>query len=254
MALLLIILHKEGSALLNNLFYDLLAWLGYTHPFHPVLVHVPAGMSIGAFCFAVWANVTGQHIYRTTAYQLIVFAFLFIFLTIPVGILDWQRFYGGAWIFEIKMKLGLAALYVILLLATVVIGRNDTNSSIIMPALYASGLFTVMGLGFFGGQLVYHGFSPEAPEQFKVGRRTFESHCSGCHRRGENIIEPDLPLRNAPQLKNYNDFLSFVRDPHMPDGTPGAMPQYTPSVLSDEEARQLYDYLYFAFLTQKKRQ
>jgi mono/diheme cytochrome c family protein len=107
-------------------------------------------------------------------------------------------------------------------------------------------------LGFFGGQLVYHGFSPEAPEQFKSGRHIFESHCSGCHRRGENIIEPNLPLRNAPQLKNFNDFLKYIRDPHMPDGSPGPMPRFTVDKLSDQEAKQLYDYLYFAFLVQKR--
>ena len=236
---------------MSNLLYDFLALLGYSHPFHPVLVHVPAGMSIGAICFALLAIFTGQRVYRTTAYQMTVLAFLFIFLAIPVGLIDWQRFYGGAWIFEIRMKLALAALYFFLLLMAVAIGRRRKDSHA-MLILYVLNLLTVMGLGFFGGQLVYRGFTPDAPEQFKVGRQTFESHCTGCHRRGENIIEPNLPLRNAPQLKNLADFLSYIRNPLMPDGKPGAMPQFTRNHLSDEEARQLYDYLYFAFITQKR--
>ena len=120
-----------------------------------------------------------------------------------------------------------------------------------MPVLYASGLLAVGGLGFFGGQLVYHGFTLDAPIQFKTGQHVFESNCSGCHRRGENIIEPGLPLRNAPQLKKFDDFLSFLRDPKMPDGTRGLMPRFTSKKLSDEQARALYDYLYFAFLAKK---
>jgi len=110
-------------------------------------------------------------------------------------------------------------------------------------------MLTVMGLGFFGGQLIYHGFAPEAPEQFKIGRHVFESHCSGCHRRGENIIEPNMPLRNAHQLHDYNEFLAYIRDPRMPNGLPGIMPRFPAEKLSDQDAKQLYDYLYFAFLT-----
>lgn len=236
---------------MSSMLYDLLALVGYSHPVHPVLVHVPTGMSIGAFCLTLWALVTRQPGYRTTAYQVCVIAFIFTFLAIPVGIFDWQRFYGGAWFFEIKMKLALASLYFILLFAAVIIGRRHVDSPV-MPVLYISSLLAVMGLGFFGGQLVYHGFSPEAPEQFKVGRHVFESHCSGCHRRGENILEPNMPLRNAAQLKDFNDFLNFIRDPHMPDGSPGLMPKFTSDEIADADAKQLYDYLSFTFLSQNR--
>jgi mono/diheme cytochrome c family protein len=106
-----------------------------------------------------------------------------------------------------------------------------------------------MGLGFFGGQLVYRGFSPEAPRQYAEGRHIFESHCSGCHRRGENIIVPNLPLRNAPQLQNFKEFIGFIRNPKMPDGSPGLMPIFTSKKLSDDKAKQLYEYLFFAFMT-----
>lgn len=235
---------------MSNILYDLLDQVGYSHPVHPVLVHVPTGLSIGAFCFAILGLLTEKPVFRSTAYQITVLALLFLFLAIPAGIMDWQRFYGGAWIFEIKMKSVLATLYSILLLATVLIGRRHKHSPAI-PVLYASGLLAVGGLGFFGGQLVYHGFTPDAPIQFKTGQHIFESNCSGCHRRGENIIEPRLPLRNAPQLKKFDDFLSFLRDPKMPDGSRGLMPRFTLKRLSDEQARELYDYLYFAFVAQQ---
>lgn len=239
---------KRKTVVMNSILYDLLARVGYTHPVHPVLVHVPTGLSIGAVCLILWALVTGKPVYRTSAYQIVVLAFISVFFAIPVGIMDWQRFYGGAWIFEIKMKLALASGYFLILAASVFLGWRHSDSPA-MPVLYFLGVLPVMGLGFFGGQLVYNGFSPEAPEQFKIGQYIFEGHCAGCHRRGENIIVPTLPLRNAPQLNNFNDFISYIRDPKMPDGSPGLMPRFTLRKLSDEEAKRLYDYLYFAFLT-----
>lgn len=234
---------------MSNFLYDLLGLIGYSHPVHPVFVHLPAGLSIGAVCFSLMAAATGKPVYRTTAYQVVVLAFLATFLTIPIGIFDWQRFYGAAWLFEIRMKAALAALYFVLVLAAVVVGRKHKDSPV-MLWLYVLGMLATMGLGFFGGQLVYHGFAPEAPEEHKAGKRVFESHCSGCHRRGENIIQPNLPLRNAPQLRNFNEFRDYIRDPRMPDGSVGAMPRFSVDAVSDEQAKQLYDYLYFAFLTQ----
>lgn len=242
-----VVLSQEDNISMSNVLYDLLALVGYTHPVHPVLVHVPTGLSIGAFCLVVWNTVTGKLVYRTTAYQMVVLAFIFVFLAIPVGIIDWQRFYGGAWLFEIKMKLVLASFYFLLLALTVFFGWRRSDSAA-MPALYFLGVLPVMGLGFFGGQLVYNGFSPEAPEQFKIGQHIFEGNCSGCHRRGENIIVPSLPLRQAPQLSNFTDFIGYIRDPKMPDGSSGLMPRFTLKKLSDKEAQQLYDYLRFAFV------
>lgn len=236
---------------MSHWFYDVLGMLGYTHPVHPVLVHVPAGMSIGALGFWLLAVLTKQAVFRSTAYHVAVFALAFTLLAIPVGIFDWQRFYGGAWFFEIQVKAVLAAVYLLLIASAVVIGRRCLESRA-LPVLYLGSVVTVGGLGFFGGQLVYHGFTPEAPVQFKAGRHVFESHCSGCHRRGENIIEPNMPLRNAPQLHDFTAFLAFIRDPRMPDGSPGVMPKFGRDRIGDLNARELFDYLNFAFVASKR--
>jgi uncharacterized membrane protein len=236
---------------MGNLLYELLGSIGYSHPVHPVFVHLPVGLTLAAVFFWLMASVTQRQAYRTTAYHIIVLAFVFSFVAIPLGIFDWQRFYGGAWLFEIKMKLGLAAIYVVVVAAAVIFGRRHRESPL-MAVLYLLGAMAVMGLGFFGGELVFHGFTPEAPVEFKAGQRIFEGHCSGCHRRGENIIEPNLPLRNAPQLRDFNAFVAFIRKPAMPDGSPGAMPQFASNSISDADAKQLYDYLFFAFHTQTR--
>lgn len=232
---------------MSHWFYDFLTMLGYTHPVHPVLVHVPAGMSIGALGFSLLALLTKRSVFCASAYHSAVFALVFTLLAIPVGIFDWQRFYGGAWFFEIQMKAALAAVYLLLICSAVLVGRRCQTAPA-LPALYFCSVLTVGGLGFFGGQLVYHGFTPEAPEQFKVGRHVFESHCSGCHRRGENIIEPNMPLRNAPQLHDFDEFLAYLRDPRMPNGASGVMPVFGNDRISDQNVRALFDYLNFAFV------
>ena len=239
-----------------DVFYDTLASLGYSHPVHPVLTHAPIGLSIGALCLAILALFTRHRGYLTSARHAIMIAFAFVFLAIPTGIMDWQRYYGGAWFFEIKMKLALAALLCVLVFATILLGRRRDRKPAVMPvlyALYALCVLNVGALGFFGGQLVYRGFTPEAPESLQTGRHAFESHCSGCHRRGDNIIEPTLPLRSAPQLADFKDFIAFVRDPKMPDGSSGAMPKFSDDQISDEECRQLYAYIRFAFATPKRQ-
>ncbi|MDD2767519.1 MAG: c-type cytochrome [Methylococcus sp.] len=201
---------------------------------------------------AAAALVTKERKFLRSAYHVAVMAFASSFFVALAGIMDWRRFYGGAWLLEIEVKMVLAGLFVVLLLLTLLLGRLQESRPAVMFVFYGLCALNVLGLGFFGGQLVYRGFAPEAPERFRSGRNVFESHCSGCHRRGENIIEPTLPLRSAPQLKNFGDFLAFVRNPRLPDGSIGPMPRFSADRLSDEACRQLYDYLYFAFVTQKR--
>jgi hypothetical protein len=60
---------------------------------------------------------------------------------------------------------------------------------------------------------------------------------------GGNIFFPDLPLHSAPQLKSYASFIHFVRDPRLPNGLKSYMPDFTEAKLTEEQARQLYEYL-----------
>ncbi len=108
-------------------------------------------------------------------------------------------------------------------------------------------LVNVLGLGYFGGKLVYEGRTPTVSEDLPQGRNIFVSRCSGCHANGGNILYPHLPLRTAPQLISYDKFLEFVRDPKLPDGSKGPMPAFTEQDLSSQHAIALYDYVINAF-------
>lgn len=233
---------------MTDLLYELLARLGYSHPIHAVFVHMPVGLTIGAFCLYLGGLLSGRREWLASAHRVIVLALLFLALAIPTGIMDWQRFFGGAWLFEIRAKLALAGVLAVLLaLASVFGGRYEVYGKRLL-ALYFLCLLNVGALGFFGGQLVFRGRVPEAPEHLHVGQMIFDSHCSGCHQRGGNVFEPNLPLRSAPQLDDFGQFLKFVRDPRLPSGLPGPMPAFGEKRLTDEEARSLYDYIRFAFV------
>jgi len=159
------------------------------------------------------------------------------------GIMDWQHYYAEAMLFPIKMKLILAPILLILLAAAVILGFKKGAESKAVLAIYSLCFVTVVLLGYFGGQLVYGVKGPAPPADVKAGAKIFANNCKGCHPNGSNIIKPNLPLRSAPQLAEFNSFKSFIRAPKMPDGAPGVMPAFTPAKISDQQAQDLYEYI-----------
>lgn len=75
------------------------------------------------------------------------------------------------------------------------------------------------------------------------GAAIFNMNCAMCHTNGGNRFYPDLPLVGAPQLKNFNTFLDYIRHPTLPDGAMGQMPPIAQSRISDERAKILYRYI-----------
>ena len=123
-----------------------------------------------------------------------------------------------------------------------------TLLALFFPAIcYAQMGGGMMGGGMMGGGMMgpgegreYQGQPFQPPGQ---GDEVFRVECSRCHARGGNLIYPNLPLRGAPQLANFNAFLTFIRNPAMPNGSPGRMPAFPPEVISYHQARDLYEYL-----------
>jgi mono/diheme cytochrome c family protein len=76
-----------------------------------------------------------------------------------------------------------------------------------------------------------------------AGQKIFSEICSGCHENGGNIININLPMKGSHKLANYATFLSFIRNPKMPDGSTGAMPSFPESRVSSDEAKKLYQYI-----------
>jgi uncharacterized membrane protein len=223
--------------------YDLLAKMGYVHPIHPALTHVPIGAVMVAFCLISSFWLGRRQELLSSAYYVAAVGFVLLIPTAALGVLDWQHYYSGAWILPIQMKIALASLLFILLAITLVVTRPPHTRPGLMQLLFTLCLFNVMGLGYFGGELVYGGRVILVEKRFLAGQKIFVNHCSGCHVNGGNIFYPNLPLRSAPQLKSYETFIQFVRNPRLPNGLKGPMPDFTETKLSAQQAFDLYGYI-----------
>jgi uncharacterized membrane protein len=226
----------KGKAMLNSI-YQFLEKLGYSHPIHPTEVHMPIGLVVGALVFALLAVIFHRERLRWTPRHCIILAFIWIFPTMLFGIMDWQHFYGGAFLLPIKVKLILAPILAVLLFAAILLARKYGATSRLVVPVYFLCFFCVVVLGYFGGQLVYGGKTTTAPEAFKEGEMVFASDCSVCHPHGGNAIDPRKPILHSPKIEGLDTFLTWVRHPTAP------MPPFEASKISDAQVGELYAYI-----------
>ena len=116
--------------------YQILTKFGYTHPLHPTLTHVPIGLVIGAFLFALAALIFRWTSLIQTARHCVILALIVVVPTALLGIMDWQHFYGGAMLFPIKMKLVLACVLLIFLVLAVIFGLFGEKFTRVVLAMY----------------------------------------------------------------------------------------------------------------------
>jgi hypothetical protein len=101
-----------------------------------------------------------------------------------LGYADWQHRFAGDLIFPITMKLILAGLLLVLLIVAIVMGFRTENWSRNVVIIYAVCLVVVIGIGYFGGELVYGKRAPTAAAEEGLvteGAVVFNQGCSACH-------------------------------------------------------------------------
>jgi hypothetical protein len=96
-----------------------------------------------------------------------------------------------------------------------------TKSAIIMAVIF---LVTSMGIG-------------QDKQKDKTGREAFQTNCSPCHPDGGNVVKPGKPMKDSKKLANFKTFLAWIRNPVQ------TMPTFPPSQITDEQAREMYDYI-----------
>lgn len=168
-----------------NWIYETLARIGYHHPLHPALTHLPVGLVIGAFIFSLAAWIFNRESLSRSARHCIILALLAVPPTVLLGFMDWQHFYAGATLPQIRIKMMLAAVLAVLLLVAWVASRKENRNMSRFTVLCGLCLITVVALGFFGGELVYGvrgaaAASADSP-QVQQGAEIFGSRCSVCH-------------------------------------------------------------------------
>ncbi len=239
-----------------DFFYRVLAALGYQHPVHVLFTHLPIGLVVGAFLLMLVALLFGKPNLQRSARHVFILALVFAVPTIILGIMDWIHFYNGAWLPAIKAKIILASILLILLVAGAVIGRPGKEASPIMLVIYVLSFLAVVGLGYFGGNLVFGEPTSSAepsrtdlpqlagsPGDLQAGGALFAANCQACHPQGSNVVVSSLPIKSSRKLASLDGFVAFIRDPKMPDGTAGEMPPFTKQDIDDAGAGRLYAYV-----------
>jgi len=223
--------------------YRFLERIGYDHPLHPPLAHMPAGLVIGAFFFFLAALVVKGKNVGITAYHCLVMALVFAVPTALLGFTDWQHYYGSVWSVPIAVKMVLTALLFIFLIAGMVSGIRKRGGFLACFTIYFLSAVMVAGLGYFGAQLVFAEKQPFAQGDFQAGEKLYAANCAGCHPQGGNVMAPSLPAIGSPQLKSIDTFTGFNRNPLRPDGSRGLMPAFPKERLTDRELAQIYQYI-----------
>lgn len=136
--------------------YAFLAKVGFHHPLHPALTHIPMGMVMGCFFFGFLLWYAKKPSFHTTCLHCSVLALIFIIPTIATGLLDWQHLYGGKFLPLIVIKMVLAAILTGLLAYSIWLNSKQAEPKKLF-IVYGLCLACAAGLGFSGGELVYGG-------------------------------------------------------------------------------------------------
>ncbi len=223
--------------------YQFLHKHDYNLPLHPPVTHLPTGLVIAAFLFLILALIFKRNTFIAMSRNCIFMALIFFFPAAFLGFTDWYHFYGGAWIFQIKMKVILTGALLIFLLAATVVEIKKIGGPMTKFVIYLLCVVAVVGIGHYGGQLVFCEAGAASSSDVSQGEKLYVANCGGCHPNGGNIINSKLPVVGSPQLKDMNTFVQFNRNPLRPDGSKGAMPAFPKERISDQEMKHIYDYV-----------
>lgn len=231
-------------------FYNALRAIGYTHPVHATQVHMPIGLVIGAFVlggisFLLYRFPRLRSLspfdpsrYAGAARFCILIAFLFWFTTVAAGVMDWQHYFAGAFLFPFKVKIGLAGFLILVLFVAIIIGYRTDGMPNRLMGIYFIAAITVGSLGYFGGVVAYGDRVPPAPEKFRAGQQVFSNNCLGCHPGGANSIAPERVLWGSLMLGSSATFEAWTRN------APRPMPPFSKTAISDRQMQQMYEYLH----------
>jgi mono/diheme cytochrome c family protein len=142
------------------------------------------------------------------------------------------------------MKIVLSGVLLIFLSTAVIIEIKNIGGAMSKFIIYFFCLVAVVGVGHFAGQMVFpQNSSAASSSDLRGGEKLYAANCGGCHPNGGNVINSALPVVGAPELKNLNTFIQYNRNPLRPDGSKGVMPALSKEKISDQEMKQIYEYI-----------
>ena len=141
-----------------DVFYAFLDRIGYMHPIHPAMVHMPIGLVVGAAAFLGMAFFPRFRSFRRSAHHATVLALIFWFPTVIFGVMDWQRYLGGAWLFDIKIKMALARTLLVLLVVEAETTALEPARSPLTAAVISRDFTVFLVIGIFLSKWLGLGF------------------------------------------------------------------------------------------------
>ncbi|MHB8110987.1 MAG: DUF2231 domain-containing protein, partial [Syntrophorhabdaceae bacterium] len=127
--------------------YRLLDNIGYLHPLHPAVTHIPVGLVFGSLLLGLVSLVLRREETANAARYSATIAFIFFFPTVLLGYMDWQRYYAGGWLHPIKIKIFLGiALFLLLCISLIFKRKMGTIPGIAAAVVYGLAFLTTVGL------------------------------------------------------------------------------------------------------------
>jgi uncharacterized membrane protein len=135
--------------------YALLSKIGFKEPLHSPITHMPIGLVTGALIFFLVAVIFKRKNLVLTARHASILAFIFVFPTIMLGVMDWIHFYHAALFVPIMIKMALAFIALVVLATGIILGSEIKLHTMTMTILYTIAFFVMIGLGYFGSGIIY---------------------------------------------------------------------------------------------------
>ncbi|HUI93517.1 MAG TPA: hypothetical protein VLX68_14825 [Chitinivibrionales bacterium] len=144
--------------------YAFLARIGFREPLHSPITHMPIGLVTGALIFFLVAVFFKRKEFVLTARHASILAFIFVFPTIMLGVIDWIHFYHATLFVPIMIKMTLASVALVVIGAGIILGSEIKLHTMTMTVLYTVAFIAMVGLGYFGSGIIYgRGLKVKAP-------------------------------------------------------------------------------------------
>lgn len=140
---------------MTEFIFEFLNSVGFYHPVHPALTHIPMGMVMGAVTFRAASFLPRLKVLAKTGYHCVILGLIGVVPTVFTGYLDWQHTFQGEWEFLIILKMVLAGILTILLATIAIIDDPELPQLDKKTFLYVAIVLVAIGLGFSGGELQY---------------------------------------------------------------------------------------------------
>jgi uncharacterized membrane protein len=129
--------------------------IGYGHPIHPPVTHVPMGMILCGGVFLLVAHFANKPFLRRTALHCYVLGLIGILPTMLLGYMDWQHFYQGVWTVPIVAKICTASLLIATTIFNIVQLRREPPRPMVILIGGVAALAMAGFIGFEGGEVMY---------------------------------------------------------------------------------------------------